>query len=247
MIRVASVLLASFFVAACGSIATSPSIDVPRDSGVGVGDSSTLPIVDGGVRDASLAGPLEGSYDITFTNVTATPGQGGPPPLPVPPSTGKAARLDLRARAGGGYDAVITARWGDPSGFTVASSAKEITLSGGNAGVGGSGASDGWTSLVFARNAAGSLDGSFTATGNEQVSMGDEIWDNPASARGTLTRDVTAPETKATHASYGGPPLRLLPWDPIRVRVGRADRRQRARRGGRVRHHDHADAHGLVP
>src|SRR5262249_51579026 len=57
----------------------------------------------------------------------------------------------------------------------------------------------------------------FTASGNEYLSMGDEIWSAAASAKGTLTRDKTAPEARLFATSYGGPPGSLLPWDPIRV------------------------------
>lgn len=207
----ALLLLASSLSVGCGGSVAS------------VAESSDGGITSDSEKPKNLAGPLEGSYDLAFRDVTITPGQNGnTPPTTLPPSNGASARLDVRARSGGGYEAVITSRFGDPSAFKVEVTGAALILEGGRATVRGTSsssyASDSWTSLTFARGASGSLTGAFFAKGDEDVSQGDVLWTNKASAKGTHTRDVTAPETKPIFYS-NGPANALLPWDPIRVRI----------------------------
>ncbi|MEO6418068.1 MAG: hypothetical protein ABIP39_01575, partial [Polyangiaceae bacterium] len=213
MIRPLLVLLLGSLATGCGgSVASVPS------------DSS-----DGGMMSDSdkshveLAGPLEGSYDIAFGDVVITPGTNGiPQPEGTPPSVGATARLDLRAKSSGAYDAVITSRWGEPAAFTVTVTNAALILEGGRANVQGTTSgnygTDSWTKVTLARAAGGSLSGAFSASGTEQVGQGDVIWENDVAAKGSLARDVTPPETKPVFYS-NGPSDGLLPWDAIRVRV----------------------------
>jgi hypothetical protein len=167
-----------------------------------------------------VGGSLEGSYDLTFRGVTLSPGQGPQPPQTgTPPSIGVSARLDLRANASGGYDAVLTPRWGDPSAYTVMVTTSTVALSGGSANVVGGGMNDTWSAITLARADDGGLRGDFTASGDEEVTEGDEVLSSNAAGTGTLARDATAPATRTIAISSSEGPSTLLPWDPIRVRV----------------------------
>jgi hypothetical protein len=211
---------------ACGGATQQPFTTAPPDGGtVPEAGSPDAPFPDSGpdapASDGDVGGSLEGSYDLTFGAVMVTP-NGATPPTTQPPSPGTSARLDIRAHAGGGYEAVLTPRWGDSSAFTVAVAAGAVQLSGAMAAaadVSAGTVDDSWTSFTLARSADGSLAGSFAATGTENVTEGDEGFSNPASTTGTLARDTTRPEAKPALTSPGGPPGVLLPWDPVRVSV----------------------------
>ncbi len=207
-------LLGSLATGCGGSVAAVPS---ESSDGGTMNDGENPPI--------DLPGPIEGSYDLAFKDVIITPGTNGIPQPGgggTPASVGASARLDLRTTASGGYEAVITSRWGQPSAYTVKVTSTALTLEGGNATVYGpptdTSGSDSWTTLVFPRAKAGNLSGAFSAKGSETVGQGDVIWQNDAAAKGTLARDTTPPETKPNFYS-NGPDKGLLPWDPIRVQV----------------------------
>jgi hypothetical protein len=220
------------FAAACGGATAGSSTSAP-DAGPDAveheqpdtGTPDAPPPDSGGDANPpdAMTASLEGSYDITFGEVKLAGNQPGGPTQPPTsaPSPGTKARLDLHALPGGGYEAVVTARWNDPGPFSVVDvSPSQIRLSGSSAAVrGASYVDDEWTVFAFSRAADGTLDGSFTATGEEDVTDGDETNVTDVTVTGTVARDVTAPEFKPIILSTDGPPGQLLPWDPIRVRA----------------------------
>ena len=215
----ACVLLAlPFALAACGGsvTGTAPSNGDAGGGGDGGGGIDGSTQADGGVGSGSFLG----SFDVTFTSVTYT---GGLPPFgnQKPASYGKSARVDIRAGANESFDAVFTARWGTPAVYDVKVDANAVTLTG-KGEVWGAGFGDGrdrWTSLRLARSADGALSGAMSATGTEEVSGGDVLWQGTVGASGSIAKDATPPEVKAFVTSPQGPEALLLAWDPLRVQV----------------------------
>src|SRR6185436_9830098 len=66
------------------------------------------------------------------------------------------------------------------------------------------------------RKADGSLDGTFTANGDETHSQGDEVWQGTVAGKGTLAVDATDPEIRARQTSFTGG-TQLLPWETIEL------------------------------
>lgn len=217
--RFAGVLLAlPFALVACGGSVTetSPSNGDAGGGGDGGGGIDGSTQADGGIESGSFLG----SFDLTFATATYTSGL---PPFgnQKPASYGKSARVDIRAAANESFDAVFTARWGTPAVYDVKVDASAVTLSGKGEvwGAGFGGGRDTWTSLRLARRADGALSGAMSATGTEEVSGGDVVWQGTVSASGSIDKDATAPEVKAFVTSPQGPEALLLAWDPLRVQV----------------------------
>lgn len=204
---------AGAFVACGGSTATIDPAAQDKDGGANT---------DGGGGGDAGVGSIEGSFDLSFAEITPTFEGGGPVvPPSTPPSLAKKARLDVRANPAGGYDAVFTSRWGTSSSLAVAVSATAVTLTGtatvrGDAG--GSGlATDTWRSLTLARDASGKLTGAVTGTGEETINQGDVLWSGKLTGKGSIAIDATRPELRARASSAIGPADAILPWDAIVV------------------------------
>lgn len=208
------------------SLFTSLALVVSACGGsVGAGDQGG-PGGPGGPGGGTTTGPgplgVEGSFDLTFDQASAS-FQGGGPSLPAgtqPPSLTIAARLDVRKSPAGGYEAVLTPRWGTPSSYSVALADDAMTLT----GTGGIGAASGtiggvfdeWSTLTLPRN-DGKLTGEVRGTGKEHVGEGDEIWEGDLTGKGKIVADRTSPELRSNIKSRSGPDGTLLPWDPIVV------------------------------
>lgn len=167
---------------------------------------------------------IEGSFDVSFTNVVATTFGGGPLGGPVtPPSTNTTGRLDIRKSANASaYEAVFTSRWGTPAVLRVVRGPNEIILSGearieSRGAPSGMSVSDVWTELRLPLQGEDSLTGSISAKGQELTFQGDEGGMANLTGTGKLVRDTLLPETRATLQSRIGPKQALLPWDPIVV------------------------------
>lgn len=201
------------FVACGGSTATIDPASQDRDGGSN-GDAGP-----GG--DAGL-GSVEGTFDLSFTDVTPTFEGGGPVvPPSTSPSLAKKARLDVRANPAGGYDAVFTSRWGTSSSLAVAVSATAVTLTG-TATVRGDGGGSGmvtdtWRSLTLGRDASGKLTGAISGIGEETINQGDVVWSGKLTGKGSIAVDATRPELRARATSAIGPADAILPWDAIAV------------------------------
>lgn len=198
IMRTFGILSASLFLLACGG---------------SIGESPTPQPV-----------PVEGSFDLTFATVTPTEQPNGPPisvPKVTSPSVGAKARLDVRA-VSGGYEAVLTPRWGAPAAMAVVATSAELRLTGevnvnanANANGGAQGVSDRWTTLVLPRRADGSLTGQASLAGDEDVFEGDVGWMYKVSATASFKQDDTVPDFKL--ASSGSAAGKYLPWDHVRM------------------------------
>jgi len=219
IMRIASARLLALVVAvpvaalaACGgSVVTIDPTATNTDGGAEGGS------VDGG-PDATAGLGVEGSYDVTFSEVTAT--VAGPGPTPPPggaPSMAKKSRLDIRKNPAGGYEAVFTSRWGTSAKLAASVSDTTVLLTG-RAGVsGGNGFYDSWSKLTLPRDANGKLTGQIAAEGEQTISQGDVVWTATLTGKAFLARDFTAPELAARLVSNVGPADALLPWDKITV------------------------------
>jgi hypothetical protein len=206
----------SVALAACGgSVGGAPGDGTGSSGGTGTGTS-------GGTSGSSgTTGPhdIVGSFDLTFTSVDAT----GPGPSSTqPPSRTVGARLDIRkSPTSTGYDAVLTARWGQPAAYSVSVTPSAVTLNGSGA-IGASTPSgyvaDTWGTIVLGRDASGGLSGALTATGTENASEGDVVWNAKLTGTGAIAADATDPELRAETFGLAGS-AGMLPWDDIRVRV----------------------------
>ena len=154
-----------------------------------------------------------GSYDLTFTTVTADT-QGGL--FGTPPSKGHSFRVDLAVNKGA-TSALVTPRWGSPTYYDAKILSNSVVLEGKGTYFENY-ATDTWATITLARDGAGALSGAFTATGTEQASGGDVIATGNVTATGTLTGDLLAPELRIDGQSQLGPDGALLPWDPIGLR-----------------------------
>ncbi|MEO8877067.1 MAG: hypothetical protein ABI461_15855, partial [Polyangiaceae bacterium] len=166
---------------------------------------------------------IAGSFDLTFTHVTSTPTfSGGSTPTTTPPSQGGNARLDVASDAV--TSVTLTSRWGAPAIFPANTTAKQVTLdsttSDGSVSANFSGQdssglniTDRWSTITLGRNASGGFDGTFTATGDEEMFEGDEGFENKLTATGTIALDTTAPEIRADKVPTDG----FLPWVPTHV------------------------------
>lgn len=200
---------AALFLLACGKVSGEgeqlPTGNNNNTNGPGTG-TSTLAI--------------EGSFDVTFTSANADWGGSAPPGM-TSPSLKTAARLDLRKNASGGYDAVLTPRWQAPAAFSVQVTAESLVLTGqGSISISQgviAGATDRWKTLTLGRNEDGSLDGSFTGTGDAQAGAGDVLWSGTLTGAGKFVPDATAPELRTVLNTFSGREDVRFPWDPIIV------------------------------
>jgi hypothetical protein len=203
---------------ACGAVADD-SNGSPGGGGTGQGSS-------GGTNPPpGVNPPLDpiGSFDVTFTNVDVTAQTAPTPPGTDPPSRTVKSRLDIRKslKNPNGYEAVFTSRWGDPSELSVSVSAEALTLSGGGtvfSTAGAGGVTDTWKSITLARDAKGQLTGEMTATGDEMISEGDEVWEAKISGSAKIVRDATNPEVRANIGGLAGSG-QLLPWESFDVQA----------------------------
>lgn len=168
----------------------------------------------GGTGGGSNGGGITGSFDLVFKDVK----QGESHGLSAPPaSEGATARVDLR-RSGSGYQALVTARWGEPAVMTATVTSGSVTLEGSVGGFSEGNASDTWTKLVLPRK-NGTLSGAIRAEGTEDVFMGDVGDSYPITSGGTVGPDETAPELRASAPSPHGPDDAILPWDVLRLQA----------------------------
>ncbi|HEX7667918.1 MAG TPA: hypothetical protein VF407_25500, partial [Polyangiaceae bacterium] len=162
---------------------------------------------------------IAGSFDLTFTHVTATPmySAGTNPPV-TPPSQGANARMDIWNATDDA--AQVTPRWGQTAHLGLESTStnvsisdeidEEITFSGSSTyGY----TTDRISSITFGRTSSGGFDGTFTAVGVEETFSGDVGYEANLAITGTIDTDKTAPQSKIDAIpSYG-----LLPWQPVTV------------------------------
>jgi len=210
-------LLAPFVLVACGGQVD--SVDGKNDPNQ---NTSTNP------NNKNLPNTVIGSFDLTFVSVVVTsPNPGQSPATQSSPSQNANARLDVEKIPDdlGSYAAAVTPRWGITNELAPTLSASLLALDKGYVAFSlpapnaGSNVSDHWTSIDLGRTANGGFDGTFTATGSEEVSEGDEVFEYDLAAKGTIANDVTAPETRTTVVSSSGPPNALLPWDSITAQI----------------------------
>ncbi|MGH7281100.1 MAG: hypothetical protein ACRELY_06220 [Polyangiaceae bacterium] len=203
--RALAIVLFPFLALACGG-------NVASSNGSSNGASNDDG--DNENENPSRATP-DGSYDLTFTSVTATPTYASDPPSVSPPSSGKNAVLHLDDATN---PTTITPRWGRPSEFTYAlsSSAMSVTLGGAIFSDATTFfVSDTWTDFEIDRAHDGALSGTFTATGTEEITEGDEIFEATLTGSGKIAADTTHPDVRlGTLPSYG-----LMPWEPIPVEL----------------------------
>jgi hypothetical protein len=159
------------------------------------------------------------SYALTFAEVDFL--DDGWHPAASPQSQDLVARLDLRPNAGG-YDAVFTAPWGDPTPFQVTVEASRLVLKGrvtlGRDEYDYSDVADSWQEIVLERF-GDMLRGAFTATGTEEHWSGDTWGRSPLAGKGVIGFDATRPTFRPEPASRLGPVGKVLPWDPLPVRA----------------------------
>lgn len=163
---------------------------------------------------------IEGSFDLTFTQVTPTSQGGQTPPSAESPSLSTSARLDISTS--GGTFAQITGRWGQTGTFAVSITDTAVTLAG-TFSIGGQGAggyvSDQWKTLVLERGASGGLTGKITAEGEQTIGLGDVLWESKLSGSGTFVRDQTRPALRLSGRSSIGPVGEPLPWERFTVQA----------------------------
>jgi hypothetical protein len=161
---------------------------------------------------------LEGSYELTFGDVTVT-AETKWPGAEAPPSKGSVVRVDL-AKTASGYEAMIAPAFGVQAKFAVAVADDALTLTGEGVTLsGGSGANvtDRWKKVVLARDASGALSGAVSLEGDEDIFAGDVGWMGKISGAGSIGPDTHAPELRSYLVSPNGPADALLPWDAVIV------------------------------
>lgn len=211
-------LFASSFlvlVAACGGSVSSPGTSDPSTGGTTDGAGTTTP---GKPETKPDSRPLaiEGSFDLRFTSVAATPDAGSYTPPTAPPSSTTPFRLDLRRDKGGALSGALTSRWGQVASARVVEGAKSLELTGSftaSGGAGAQGVSDRWLTVTLDRAADGSLAGTFSASGEETIFQGDAGYSLKLAGKGTVAADATRPEARVVATTTLGPPGKLLPWD----------------------------------
>ena len=167
------VLLALGFAVGCGG-SVSDSTDQTN------GDGGSAGAAGGGLAGSSGTGgsagsggtsaseDIVGSYDLTFGEVTQDK------PLfndLSSPSSKTNARVDIRASAGG-YEAIVTPRFGAAAAMTVQATAGTVVLNGTPAVVGsdqGYNVTDTWTTFTLGRKPSGGLDGTVPGCGSVVV------------------------------------------------------------------------------
>jgi len=207
--RARSVFALSLLLVACGGQVDSTS-SVSEQNPQQQNPRTHLPI-----------GTVVGSFDVTFTTVTATAMFSGTyNPQVTPPSQGQSARLDFGSDAA--TTATLTPRWGAPTTLGAVVTSSNLALSAGKDNVtsanfessqSGFYVSDQWSDITFGRTSDGGFDGTFTAKGSESMFQGDVGYEATLTAAGTIAGDTTAPELRAEAL----PPDGLLPWDPMHV------------------------------
>ncbi|HEX7667919.1 MAG TPA: hypothetical protein VF407_25505 [Polyangiaceae bacterium] len=165
---------------------------------------------------------IDGSFDLTFTKVTAIPSVTGANPQVDPPSRSANARLDVKD----GANPIVTPRWGRQTHLTlkhVDAVPKHVELDMPDDGtfVVFGGSSNGYTTvdriteISLGVTAKGGYDGTFTASGTEEIVSGDVAYEASLSIMGTIGVDVTTPDWKLEPIPAGG----LLPWSPTVVHL----------------------------
>ncbi len=165
---------------------------------------------------------IEGSYDFVVGGVSVTPSSQQPQePTTDHPAIGQHARLDIH-KQGSTYVAAITPEFSDPQAMTVSfGSDGTLTLQGAVSFSGGSlsyaTTTDELDTISFPIGGDGHLEGSFVATGKENIFEGDVGSMNDASMSGNTAADARVPQSLASVVPYAQ--TVVLPWDEIDVRM----------------------------
>jgi hypothetical protein len=186
-----------------GSAGDAGSIGSGAVGGTGGGGGGSGGTGAAGSGGAAASPSLEGSYDLSFDSVTPEPQFAGSP------SAGSTARLDVR-QSDTGYDAVFCARWGDAAVYSFQVGSNEVTLMG-DGRFRGTNVDETWSSILL-RLGANGFSGTMTATGTNEVMMGDTFSVSDVSATGRVSSDALPPEFDQIIEVAP-----FLPWDAIRL------------------------------
>lgn len=156
----------------------------------------------------------DGSFDLTFVTVTATPTYASSLPSVAPPSIGANAML----RVADGAPTMLTPRWGTPAELDATLTNSAFELQSGTVTISDDTTyfvTDTWTDFEIDREDNGTFTGAFSAKGTEEISDGDEIFEATLVGTGKIAGDTTPPDVRLGTL----PPNGLMPWEPIPVQL----------------------------
>lgn len=192
----------------------------------GAAGSNVTPAGAGGAGNVAGAPSVDltgvTSYELTFTEAHFVQPEGSQTPVAASRPN---ARLDVRAKADGSYEALVTADSGPPApvAVTVDPTTGATQLTGavwflqdpyGEVGTPALTGGDMWQ--AFTLDAPPTAGTTFTATGRTTVAGDDTLVTHDSAGSGVIAADATPPAVTVGSASPLGGGV-ALPWDPVNV------------------------------
>lgn len=199
------------------SVLLNPSAGASSKSTGGMGDT---PGPGEGTAGQATASISKSSYfDVALSKVDVAIQMG--PGANTPPSEGLSFRFDIPEKPSQGkWLAVVTPRWGQAATFDIEEKADALVLSGMvtvSRPLPGGTINDVWQSFTIPLASTSTIAPVVSATGEEDIFVGDVGYTGKLSASGSLSKDATKPEARCGFVHGVAPDDLLLPWDTVQV------------------------------